>query len=54
MLIGWENVLTNHYTTADMNFLLILCPGDVLALSLHLGVLGLGLQPDGPSFLETP
>ena len=29
-------------------------PGDVLALALHLGVLGAGLHPDGPGCLETP
>ena len=29
-------------------------PGDVLALALHLGVFGAGLQPDGPGCPETP
>ena len=28
-------------------------PGHVLALALHLNVFGAGLQPDGPSCLET-
>ena len=28
--------------------------GEVLALALHLGVLGAGLDPDGPGYLETP
>ena len=29
-------------------------PGDVLALALHLGVFGTGLQPDDPGCPETP
>ena len=29
-------------------------PGHGLALALHLGVFGAGLQPDGPGCLETP
>ena len=29
-------------------------PGDVIALALHLGVFGAGLQPDGPDCQETP
>ena len=28
--------------------------GDVLALALHFGVFGAGLQPDGPGCPETP
>ena len=44
-------ILNNSYFC---NLLKKSTPGDVLALALHLGVFGTGLQPDGPGCPETP
>ena len=44
-------ILNNSYYC---NLLKKSTPGDVLALALHLGVFGAGLQPDGPGCQETP
>ena len=47
ILIDPEQPLLCNYSKNSL-------PGEVLALALHLGVLGAGLHPDGPGCQEAP
>ena len=54
VVLGTARFASIFRVPASCNFPSKSIPVEVLALDLHLGVLGNGLGPNGPDFLETP
>ena len=52
--MAWEPDYLRTNAEFNRDFSKNSLPGEVLALALHLGVLGAGLHPDGPGCPEKP